>query len=183
VKIYLAFELPTLPKGGRIDKYQEEFKILLEKSSSSNFSELEQFETFILRIFKDCKVYLSKKLGASFPDILLTFFYNKDEYSKRLSDLDMFFGQSRPYTNTITFNLGTGVNIYINIQDHLEGDLIVNLCSSFIEELIHIIDPTKSETQIHNTVCFMLEGFLEMKLSESIKNERLRYSKECDETD
>lgn len=113
-------------------------------------------------------------------DIRLTFFYNKNEYIKRLKDLDLFFGRTRPYTKALTFNIGSGANIYISIRDHFKGDFVVNLCASFIEELIHLTDTIKSETQIHNTVCSILEGFLEVKLPENTKNERLRYSKECD---
>lgn len=170
----MTFELPTPPKNGRIDKYEEEFKIL----KVSNFSEIDLFETFMLRIFKDCQVYLNKELGVSFPYIMpLTFFYNKEEYIKRLKELDLFFGRTRPYTKALTVNLGTGANIYISIQDHFKGDFVVNLCVSFIEELLHITDPTKSEIQIHDTVCSMLEGFLEVKLPENIKNERLRYTR------
>lgn len=179
----MTFELPTPPKDGRIDKYEERFKVLFEKLKAYNFSEIEQFEAFMLRIFKDCEAYLKKELGASFPNMQLTFFYNKDEYIKQLKKLDLIFGRPRPYTKAITFNLGTGANIYINVQDHFKGDFVVNLCVSFIEELVHIIDPAKSETQIHDIVCSMLEGFLEVKLPESVKDERLRYSKECDETD
>ena len=176
----MTFELPSPPKNGRIDKYEDEFRILFKKLKTSNFSEVELFEDFILRIFKDCRVYLKNELGASFPDIQLTFFYNKDEYIKRLKELDLSFGRTRLYTMAQTFNLGAGYNIYISIQDHFKGDFVVNLCVSFIEELIHIIDHKKSEMQIHDTVCSMLEGFLEVKLSEEIKNERLRYSKKCE---
>lgn len=175
----MSFELPTPPKNGRIDRYEGEFKIIFEKLKASNFSEIEPFEAFMFRILKDCEIYLGKELGANFPSMQLTYYYNKDEYIKMSKKLDLIFG-TRPYTIAQAFNLGSGVNIIISIQDCLKGNFVANLCISFIEELIHIMDSTKSELQIHDIVCSMLEGFLEVKIPENIKNERLRYSKECE---
>lgn len=59
-------------------------------------------------------------------------------------------------------------------------NFLINLIDCYVEELIHAADPSKSETEIHQTVCEAIEGFAEIKLTEEIKKNRLEYAKEVD---
>ena len=61
----------------------------------------------------------------------------------------------------------------------------------YMEELIHASDPTnsktqihdaKNETQIHDVLCLSIEGFLEIKLPDSLKQYRIEYANTCDNT-
>jgi hypothetical protein len=180
----LTDELQFPPKNGRIDKYSKKFAEILKKIKNvPNSSGQTQFEIFMCQIFRDCKIYLNKELGVSFPNILLIFIYNEDEYAELVKKLNSITGK-RPYSKAILFGSRREPKIYINVQDHRNGkpiNFIINLCVSFIEELVHIIDLSKSEQQIHDLVCSMLEGFLETKLPENVKQARLRYAKEFDE--
>ena len=76
-------------------------------------------------------------------------------------------------------------NIYIDFQSQFEGykpvEFIANLSISYIEELIHASDHTKTETQIQEIVCSAIEGFLEIKLPNALKQYRLSYAKTCDD--
>ena len=77
------------------------------------------------------------------------------------------------------------INVYINVMDHWSDtsvDFLINLCSSFIEELVHVTYPTRSETQIQDIVSSMLEGFIEVKLPDEVKEARLKNSKKYDES-
>jgi hypothetical protein len=75
-------------------------------------------------------------------------------------------------------------DVVIDFQSHFEGykplEFIANLCVSYIEELVHASDSTKTETQIQEIVCSAIEGFLEIKLSDSLKQYRLKYAKTSD---
>lgn len=136
------------------------------------------------QILRDCQIYLNKKLEARFPNIKLTFYYNESDFIELERKLDSIFGRT-PNTRAIEYKLGDDYAIALNIQNHLirnKENFIVNLCESYIEELVHIIENEKSETQIHDLVCSMLEGFLETRLPEEVKSERLRIAKKIDES-
>jgi hypothetical protein len=180
----LRDELQTPPKNGRIDKYNKEFSELLERlKNTSDPSAQKHFEEFLGAILRDCQIYLNKQLGAEFPNFTLIFVYNKDQFDEWLKKLEKIFGKT-PYSRATIFKLRYENPIMlINVQDHLVGkpmQFIIDISISFIEELVHLADSEKSETEIHDLVCSMIEGFLEMRLPESVKQERLRIAKEYD---
>jgi hypothetical protein len=166
------------PKNGRIDKYSQECTIRLKEIMMS--SNKDKLDEFMLYIFKDCKMYLQRELGVCFPSICITF-YNKEKYMKLYEELNLICGV-RPYTGATTYNLGNGWNIGINVQEYYSNtpvDFTINLCVSYIEELTHIIYPTKSELEVHDLLCDLIDDFLEMKLPEEVKKARLNYAKKC----
>ena len=100
--------------------------------------------------------------------------------------MDAIFGAiPRHRAMIVGDRLGSPPQIYIDFQNHIEGyrpaETIVNLCASYMEELIHASDPNKNETQIQDIVCSAIEGFLEIKLPDALKQYRLDYSNTCDE--
>ena len=164
-----TIEIPSPPKGGRIEKYLDKFK----KIDTPN-----QLVTFMGSIFTDALEYLNKEQKFEFPEIKLTYYYRQDEYKDLIKRLSESFGK-KPYRRAIVMRTDEGANIYINVIDHWSDtpvDFIINLCSSFIEELVHII-----YIQIQDIVCTMLEGFIEVRLPEKVKEARLRNSKKYDE--
>jgi hypothetical protein len=170
------------PKNGRIFRYANEFRSLRRDTESPHFKKV--FEDFMSRLFRDCQVYLNGKLGACFPDIRLTFYYNTSDFLELEKKLDLIFGVT-PHRQAVVYKLAGEIHIGIDVHDHLIGNeesFVANLCTSYIEELVHIIEPRKSEVDIHEIVCSMIEGFHEMPLTEEIKKERLRIAKEIDES-
>jgi hypothetical protein len=167
------FELPFLPENGRIMRYLNEFQ---------NCKAPEKLDTFMNKIFRDSMKYLKNELGFTFPEIRLTYYYRQDEYDDLIKRLDKSFGK-KPYTKAMVVGSPVGIDMYINVIDHWSkepANFIVNLCISFIEELVHVIYPMKSETHVHDVVCAMVEEFIEVKLPDDVKAARLKYSKEFD---
>jgi len=171
-----AFEIEEYPKDGRLAKYEKELSILLKAQDN------EGIIAFSQRIFSDCIEYLKTALNASFPNLVLNLINHK-EYTELCDRLDTLFGV---ILRRKAFILGSGpiAHVCIDFQSHFKGkpiEFVVNLCTSYIEELIHSVNPLKSETQIHEVVCSGIEGFLEIKLPNCVKEERLKYAKTCDE--
>lgn len=171
-----AFEIGEYPKDGRLAKYERELLILLKTQDK------EGIIAFSQKIFSDCMEYLKTTLNVSFPNLVLNIINHK-EYTELCNRLDMLLGV-RPRTKAIIVGSGHSIaNVYIDFERHFKGkpsEFIVNLCTSYIEELIHSASPLKSETQIHEVVCSAIEGFIEIKLPDFVKEERLKYAKTCD---
>ena len=168
-------EIPLPPKGGRIEKYLDRFQ---------KFDTPDQLVTFMGTIFTDTMEYLEKEQKFKFPEIKLTYYYRQEEYDDLIRRLGKSF-EKKPYRRAMVMRTNEGINVYINVMDHWSDtsvDFLINLCSSFIEELVHVIYPIRSETQIQDIVCTMLEGFLEVKLPDEVKEARLKNSKEYDES-
>jgi len=170
-----TIEIPSPPKGGRIEKYLNKF----QKIDTPN-----QLVTFMGSVFTDALEYLEKEQKFIFPEIKLTYYYRQDEYDDLIRRLGENFGK-KPYRRAMVVRANEEINVYINVMDHWSDtsvDFLINLCSSFIEELVHVTYPTRSETQIQDIVSSMLEGFIEVKLPDEVKEARLKNSKKYDES-
>jgi len=116
---------------------------------------------------------------------------NHRAYTKLCDDLDLLLGK-RPKTLAILVGdyLGNPPTIYLDFEKTFSFfnktgepiNFLVNLVASYIEELIHSADPSKSETEIQQIVCDAFDGFAEVKLTDEIKEQRLNYAKKVDET-
>jgi hypothetical protein len=171
------FILSEFPKNGRIDNYTQECTQIIKEKNAK------RLEQFMMKVLNDCLKYLREKFNLSFPNMQVQIIYNQKEYAELLTKLDERFG-ARPYTKAVCVSNKYASCFYINFLDHFKGkpsEFVVNLCLSYIEELIHSAYPSKSETQIHEITCSAVEGFIEMKLPDNLKEARLKYAQEFDE--
>jgi hypothetical protein len=172
-------EISEYPKDGRLAKYEKELLVLFKAEDN------EGILAFSERVFSECIEYLKTTMNLSFPNLVLELLNHKD-FTELCDKLDAKFG-AIPRGGAIIVGYGFGLppHICIDFQRHFVSDkpidFIANLCLSYIEELIHSADPTKSETQIQEAVISASEGFLEIKLPDSVKQARLKYAKTCDE--
>ena len=119
---------------------------------------------------------MKKVLRVAFPDIRLTIIYKAEEYAELCKKLDKKFGP-KPCRKAVIVGSGSKAVIYIDFQRHFKGkpiDFVANLSASYLEELVHSTHPNKSETEIHELACLVIEGFLEIKLPDNVKQERLK---------
>ena len=174
-----AFNIGDYPKNGRLDNYLKECVEIIRKQNI----DIPKLEQFMWKIFNDCKKYLKEEFCLNFPDIELVIIYKKEEYAELLKKLDKVFG-ARPYTKAVCVVSEDMSWIYIDFLSHFKGkriDFIANLSVSFLEELVHsAVYPNKSETDVHELVCSALEGFLEVKLPDTVREERLKYARKID---
>jgi hypothetical protein len=164
-----VFTLEKIPKNGRLDKYDREL------STFVNEKDVSKLEAFMFKLFSDCMNYLKKVLDVDFPNIMLKIIYKKEEYDELCRKLDRVL--LKPRTKAITVICGSQAFIYIDFQSHFKNkplDFITNLSVSYLEELVHVVNPNKSETEIQELVSSVIEGFLEVKLPDEVKQERLK---------
>lgn len=160
-----------IPKNGRLDKYLKEWSMILKRR------DVPSLDRFMEKVFKDCMHYLKKVLGVTFPDIRLNIYYKPKEYAELCKKLDERFGQLKPYSRAVIVGKGSKAVILIDFQGHSPTkpiNFVTSLSTSYLEELVHSVYPNKSETEIHELVCSVVEGFLEIKLPEAVKKERLK---------
>jgi hypothetical protein len=165
-----------IPKNGRLERYLKELTPIFEHFEYSTKSDL---ESFMWRVFDDCMNYLKEVLGATFPNIMVNAIYKEEEWAELQKKVERVFGP-QPYSMAMIIGSGPNAIINIYVPDHYTGNalsFIVNLCSSYFEELIHSINPEKTETETQEPVWSAIEGFLEIKLSDESKKEGLRRAK------
>ena len=162
-----------IPKNGRLDKYRKEWSMILKRR------DVPSRDRFLRRVFEDCINYLKKVLGVVFPNVGVLIYYKPKEYAEFLKKLDKMLGP-KPYRRAVIAGYGSRAVIHIDFQRHFPAKPIVfvtMLSTSYLEDLVHYTNPRKSETEIHELVCSAVEGFLEIKLPEKVKQERLERGK------
>ena len=184
-RLLYLFELEEYPQDGRLAKYEKELIHLLKIKDNEGIIDFSE------RIFwKDCKSYLESSFKLKIPKLFLNLL-NHRAYTDLCGKLDWLI-EGKPRTNAIIYGNKSGgpPNISIDFEKHFSFfestgkpiNFLINLIVSYIEELIHSADISKSETDIHQITCDAFEGFAEVKLTDEIKKNRLNYSKKVDET-
>lgn len=177
------FELGEYPQDSCLAKYEKELIKLLELEDNSGIV------VFSNKIFKDCVNYLEKSFNLKIPNLYLNLM-NHRAYTELCDKMDLLLGKIPRNTAIIYGNkLGDPPEICVDFEKHsiffLTGqpiNFLVNLIADYLEELIHSADSSKSETEIHQTVCDAFEGFTKVKLTDEIKKNRLDYSEKVDKT-
>ena len=175
-----AFTLEKIPKNGRLDKYLKECLMILEHLKGCPMplkqKDVVSLERFLRKIFEDCISYLKEVLRVAFPAVGVVIYYKPKEYAEFYKKLDEMLGP-KPYRKATIVGKGSKAVIHIDFQSIFEGkpiEFVTNLSIIYLEELVHYTYPSKSETEIHELVCSVVEGFLEIKLPNNFKQERLK---------
>jgi len=173
------FELSEYRKDGRIAKYAKELITLIKANNKDGIIVLSN------RIFTDCANYLISSFNLKIPELHLNLL-NHESYTKLFDKWDSLLGKiPRRYAFIVGDRFGSPPEIYVDFEAIFNStgqpiNFLINLIACYVEELVHSADPSKSETEIHQTVCDALEGFAEVKLTEEIKKNRLEYAEEVD---
>ena len=98
----------------------------------------------------------------------------------------------KPRTNALIYciKIGDPPEICLDFQTHFSFfqstgkpvNFLINLIVSYIEELIHSADPSKTEIDIQQVTCDAIDSFAEVKLTAEIKENRLNKVKKYDNT-
>lgn len=169
-----------MPEDGRLANYEKILQPLIEAKDDDKILD------FALNIFSDCKTYLESSFNLAVPTVTLQLMGHRD-YNVLCDEQDSIHGKI-PRHNAITiFRWGYPPTVCVNFQMMYflvtKGkiiDFLVHLIANYMEELIHCVDVSKSETEIHQITCDAIETFAEVKLTDEIKEYRLNYSKEVD---
>jgi hypothetical protein len=175
------FELGEYPKNGRLSTYEKELIKLIKTEDDDGIL------SFSEKVFTDCINYLQTSFNMKIPNLYLTLMNHKD-YTELCDRLDLLLGKI-PRTNAIiVYRVGRAPEVCVDFEKHfsffistrMPVNFLVNLIASYLEELIHSADFSKTETEIHQFVCDAFEDFAEVKLTEKIKRQRFEYAKKVD---
>lgn len=175
------FELGEYPKNGRLSIYEKELIKLIETKNN------DEILSFSEKVFADCINYLKTSFNLEIPNLYLNLM-NHEDYTELCDRLDLLLGKI-PRTNAIiVYRFGRTPEVCVDFEKNFSFFLstgkpinfLVNLIASYLEELIHSNDFSKSETEIHQIVCNAFEDFTEVKLTEEIKKQRFEYAKKVD---
>lgn len=171
------FEIKEYPKDGRLAKYEKELILLMKANDNKGII------AFSEGIFFDCIEYLKATFKLNIPNLCLNLINHKD-FSELADKADAVFGAIPRHGAMIIGHPNSPPDVFIDFQRYFENkkpiEFIANICTAYIEELIHASNPILTETQIQEIVCSAIEGFLEIKLPNSLKQYRLNYAKTCD---
>ena len=143
--------------------------------------------SFSEKVFADCIKYLKTSFNLKIPNLYLNLMNHKD-YTELCDRMDLLLGKI-PRTNAIiAYRFGMTPEVCVDFEKHFSFFLstgkpinfLVNLIASYLEELIHSANFSKSETEIQQIVCDAFEDFTEVKLNEEIKKQRFEYAKKVD---
>ena len=165
---------------GKIDKIPEEsrFNIYLKemKELFKDF-DADKFEDFLKNVFHDCAGFLTTS-GLHIPTTKVMLIYKPDQYVE-LETKCALTSISREIAKgpSTAFVIRSGLlnTIYVNIGFLFESigngypSFILNLVNAYIHEFLHIAFPDKSEQEIHDLECEIVENFLEVKLPDEFK--------------
>lgn len=168
--------IDEIQKGGRFDRYvRTAHDLLLGDSNSIQF---EKFENFLKEIFHQVLCFLipnSPRLG-----IKLLLVYKNEQYLTLERQADesrntIKFETSRGPSTAFVLDSGLTATICVNVYRLLQKNsatLIMNYVDALVHEANHIIDPHKTEQEVHDIGIPILEEFLGIKLPSTYKNQR-----------
>jgi len=175
-------ELGEDPKDGRLAKYEKELIKLIKANDNKGII------AFSSRLFSDCIHYLTTSFKLKIPILHLNLMTPSD-YTKLCDILESSSGK-RPRTDAIIVHNKSGVppEVCVDFEHHFSYfnstgkpvNFLINLIASYMEELVHSSDLSKSETEINSLLCDAIEGFTETKLADAVKEERLKHAKKFD---
>lgn len=178
------FELSEYPANGRLATYEKELIKLLKSKDKDGII------TFSKKVFEDCVKYLKTSFDFQIPNLYLNLMNHKD-YTKLCDDLDLLLGK-RPKTLAILVGdySGNPPTVYVDFEKTFSFfkktgkpiNFLINLIASYLEELVHSNDTSKSEIEIHDILCDVFEGFTEVKLTKEVKEHRLNYARKIEKT-
>jgi hypothetical protein len=149
----------------------------MEKMGTINPDELGKF---IFSVFEDCRSFLLQKLKLiSFPTIHLKIVYNTEKYWRfEKEEAKKGLEMEVPKDSSTAFAIGNRFlqRVYVDaeslikLSDYGYPTFIMNLSEIYIHELLHCFyRNTKTEQEIHDMQCPLIEEFIGIELPEEIK--------------
>ncbi len=175
------FEPRVYPKDGRMSKYEAQLLKLMKKHDR------EEILQFSRDIFRDCGQYLTRSFELKIPPLYLNLM-NHAEYTKQCDLLDLLLGRSLRTDAMILYKEGSPPEICVDFETVFSYftstkkpmNFVANLTANYIEQLVHSAYPSKSEMDVHELVCYAIEGFTEIELTLEMKEERAKYAQKVD---
>ena len=130
---------------------------------------------------------MESSFDLTIPTVALQLMPHK-EYNDLCDEQDLIHGKIPRHSAITICKVGFPPIVCINFQMMLGYlistgkiiDFLVSLIANYMEELIHCVDFSKSEMEIHKITCEAIETFGEIELTDEVKEYRLNYSRKVD---
>ncbi len=161
----------VIPKGSRFEKLNNKVASNLEEFNAKNFGD------FLLDVFSECFDFMQKQ-NYDLPVLSLRIVYNLQEYSQLEKEVANMTSSKEAAINASTAfvtNMNGMPTMYLNFDPLARcletgySSFILNLVKTFFHEMLHTIFPEKSEQEIFDEECFVVEKFLEFQLPDAFK--------------
>ena len=140
----------------------------------------DELEPFMFAVFKDCSSFLLVKLKpAFFPTIHIKIVYQTEKYRQlEIDEAKKGVEKEVPKIPSTAFTIGNKFSqrLYVDAESlvkllhHGYPTFILNLSTAFIHEILHCFySNEKTEQEIHDMQCPLIEEFLGIALPEEIK--------------
>jgi len=166
-----------IPKDCRLRKYSDQLRDIFRGKSNQDFI------NFRDKLFHESFAFVRSELvNTDYPLITVEFVPSKEEYERlEKQSSEQVYQEEEPITETLGFAITSpfGNKIYMNFEPLLEllkinySVFIFNYVNTLIHEILHcFFRNSKSEQEIHDLQCIILEKFLGVSLPDEMKKRK-----------
>lgn len=159
-----------IAEGSKLPKYEQKLKLILKNRDSK------QLSAYTKKLFQDCFAFVKKESGANnVTPLAFELVKNQSELDAIEKRISMFAHQREkpkyPSRALIVWNR-FNAKIFVNIGFFFEllknkggyQSFIITLTDNYLHELVHYFYRYKTEQEVHDTQCNLLESFLGITL-------------------
>lgn len=168
-----VFKLEKIPEGSKLWEYNQHFSSMIQKEKDIS-------PKFLFQIFENCWNFISDYLNISHPTIKLKLIWSHEKYRRIEQQRSEGARQVEvAKTPSKAFHVGNRIenDVFIDMEHYVGlvrfGSItfLVNMVETFCHEILHcIFYEEKSEQEIYDMQCSMIEVFLGIELPQNIKN-------------
>jgi hypothetical protein len=156
-------------EGSKLPKYEQKLLQILKNRDAKGLN------AYTRKLFQDCFAFVKQESGAkNVTPLAMEFVKNQAELDAIGKRISMFAHQREkpkyPSLSLIVWNK-FNAKIFVNMGFFYEllknkgcQSFIITLTDNYLHELVHYFYRPKTEQEVHNTQCELLESFLGITL-------------------
>ena len=154
-----------IAEGSKLPIYEQKLKLIM------NNKDAKQLRSYTKKLFQDCFEFVKQESGTkTVTPLALELVKNQTELDAIENRMSMFAHQKEkpkyPSRALIVWNK-FNAKIFVNIGFFFEllknkgyQSFIITLADNYLHELVHYFYGSKTEEEVHDTQCKLLESFL-----------------------
>jgi hypothetical protein len=181
-----SFYIDELSENCRISKFSNELEEFLP-------SDLKNLENFLLIIFDNSRKFILENIDPTFsPKIEVNLIFQAEKFDKIKKENEKTTRIKEQTKRKLTaFHVGNNLKgtVFINVEERLSvlkhgyPTFILNIVMTFFHEILHCCYLNlRTEQEIFDLECSLVEKFLEIDLPKSWKTQNTSISKKLERT-
>ena len=174
-----SFYIEKFPENCRISKFSNELEEFLPY-------DVKNLEKFLLKLFDNSRKFIFENINPIFsPKIDLNLIFQAEKFDKMKKEKEKTTRIKEQAKRKLTaFHVGNNLKgqVFINVEERLSvlkhgyPTFILNIVMTFFHEILHCCYLNlKTEQEIFDLECSLVENFLEIDLPKSWKNLLSKY--------